>query len=245
MPQMGVFNKTISLLVSFVNLVFLFFIHSVSAQKNSPVHIVGEMKDVMWKGELFGKINTDTIRNKHHLFGFGPLAYLRGEVLILDGISYQSTVNDKQEIKVERVHSVLAPFFAYANITNWHAIELPAPVRNLTDLENYLDSISSDREMPFLFKLSGSIDSANIHVVHLPEGSIVHSPEDAHQGIVHCRLNNSEVHIIGFYSRNHQTIFTHHDTNMHLHLITFDLKMMGHLESVSFNPQRIKFFIQP
>lgn len=242
---MGVFNKTISLLVSFVNLVFLFFIHSVSAQKNSPVHIVGEMKDVMWKGELFGKINTDTIRNKHHLFGFGPLAYLRGEVLILDGISYQSTVNDKQEIKVERVHSVLAPFFAYANITNWHAIELPAPVRNLTDLENYLDSISSDREMPFLFKLSGSIDSANIHVVHLPEGSIVHSPEDAHQGIVHCRLNNSEVHIIGFYSRNHQTIFTHHDTNMHLHLITFDLKMMGHLESVSFNPQRIKFFIQP
>jgi len=245
MLQMVVLERTNSLLVSFVSLVLLVVIHPVLAQENSPVHIVGQMKDVMWKGELFGKINTDTIRNKHHLFGFGPLAYLRGEVLILDGISYLSTVNDKQEIKVERVHSVLAPFFAYANITNWHAIELPAPVRNLTDLENYLDSISSDREMPFLFKLSGSIDSANIHVVHLPEGSIVRSPEDAHQNIVHCRMGSSEVHIIGFYSRNHQTIFTHHDTNMHLHLITCDLKKMGHLESVSFNPQRIKFFIQP
>jgi len=203
------------------------------------------MKDVMWKGELFGKINLDTIRNKHHLFGFGPMAYLRGEILILDGVPYQSTVNDKQEILVEQADNILAPFFAYANIQNWNSISLPDQLRNLNDLEYFLDSICSDREMPFFFKLSGRIDSAHIHVVHLPEGSSVRSPEDAHQNIVHCRMGSSEVHIIGFYSRNHQTIFTHHDTNMHLHLITCDLKKMGHLESVTFNPQRIKFFIQP
>lgn len=245
MPQIDVLYRAISLLVSFVSLLLLVVIHPISAQENTPVQIVGQMRDVMWKGELFGKINVDTIRNKHHLFGFGPLAYLRGEVLILDGATYQSTVNDKQEIKVEQNHAVLAPFFAYANITNWHSIELPDQIRSLIDLEYFLDSISSDREMPFFFKLSGSIDSANIHVVNLPEGSMVRSPEDAHQGIVKYLLSNSEVHIIGFYSRNHQTIFTHHDTKMHLHLITCDLKKMGHLESVSFNPQRMKFFIQP
>ena len=218
---------------------------NIFAQNNTSVQIVGQLKDVMWKGELSGKINVDTIGNKSHLYGFGPLGYLRGEILILDGIAYQSTALNSQEMKVEQKENILAPFFAYANIQNWNTISLPEELSNLNDLEYFLDSICADREMPFFFKISGNIDSANIHVVNLPEGIKVRSPEEAHQGIVHYDLGNSEVHIIGFYSRNHQTIFTHHDTNMHLHLITCDLKKMGHLESLSFNPQRIKFFIQP
>jgi acetolactate decarboxylase len=34
------------------------------------------MKNVMWKGQLQGVINLDTIQNKNHLYGFGPQEYL-------------------------------------------------------------------------------------------------------------------------------------------------------------------------
>ena len=58
----------------------------------NEVTIVGQMKNVMWKGELSGTIQLDTLSNKKGLYGFGPMEYLRGELLILDGITYKSGV---------------------------------------------------------------------------------------------------------------------------------------------------------
>ena len=39
----------------------------------------------MWKGELSGTINLDTISNKKGLYGLGPESYLTGELLINNG----------------------------------------------------------------------------------------------------------------------------------------------------------------
>lgn len=38
-------------------------------------------------------------------------------------------------------------------------------------------------------------------------------------------------------------IFTHHDTYLHMHLITKDLKKMGHLDQVSFHPENVRIFL--
>ena len=69
-----------------------FTIISVCIATAPQVKIVGQMKDVMKKGKLFGNINLDTIENKEHLYGLGPIEYLTGEILIIDGKSYQSNV---------------------------------------------------------------------------------------------------------------------------------------------------------
>jgi acetolactate decarboxylase len=45
--------------------------------------VAGAMKNVMWKGQLFGTIDLDTIFNKQHLYGLGPVEYLTGELLKL------------------------------------------------------------------------------------------------------------------------------------------------------------------
>ena len=80
----------------------------------------------------------------------------------------------------------------------------------------------------------GTVEKASIHVVNLPKGSKVKSPEDAHKGKVNYNLSKKNCEIIGFFSTDHQTIFTHHDTFLHMHLITADRKKMGHLDDVFF-----------
>ncbi|MBL0335613.1 MAG: acetolactate decarboxylase [Chitinophagaceae bacterium] len=91
------------------------------------------MMNVMRKGELSGTINLDTISNKEHLYGVGPVEYLRGELLIIDGKSYQSTVAADGSIRMEETFKVRAPFFVYAlsiNGKKFRCLTVSGPFRN-------------------------------------------------------------------------------------------------------------------
>jgi acetolactate decarboxylase len=206
---------------------------SVKETKNQ-VQLVGQMKDVMRKGQLQGNINLDTITDKKHLFGLGPVAYLTGEILILDGKSYKSTVLTDTTMRVEETFAIEAPFFGYANIPQWSTQALPDSIANQSQLERYLNQITQNAPRPFFFQLTGTVDEAAIHIVNLPEGTKVSSPEEAHQGLVDYHLTQQDVTIVGFFSTEHQAIFTHHDTFIHMHLITKDQQMMGHIDEVHF-----------
>lgn len=210
---------------------------------NNKVEIIGEMRNVMWKGQLGGNIDLDTIANKTNLYGLGPVEYLRGEILIIDGRAYKSTVVSDSTMKVEATYDIKAPFFGYANISQWSEEVLPDSVQTIQQLERYLDAITQSSPRPFMFKLSGTVEEAIIHVVNLPEGSKVSSPEEAHQGQVNYALKNEPSDIVGFFSTAHKAIFTHHDTYLHMHLITKDLQQMGHLDEVVFEKGAMKLYL--
>ncbi|HET6556513.1 MAG TPA: acetolactate decarboxylase, partial [Prolixibacteraceae bacterium] len=180
-------------------------INTAQAQ-TGPVHIAGAMSNVMWKGELSGTIDIDTISNKSTLFGLGPLENLAGELLIVEGKIYQSTVLNKEEMKVAETQHAKAPFFVYANQSDWDEIDLPASVKNLQDLENFINKKTKNTNTPFVFRLEGMIDMAIIHIVNLPPGTKVSSPGDAHQGKTSYTLIKETSTIVGFFSRKHQGI---------------------------------------
>lgn len=207
---------------------------------NEEVRLVGEMKNIMWKGQLQGNIYLDSIANKNLLNGLGPLDSLSGEILILDGKSYISRVLTDSTMEVKENFDARAPFFAYAPITAWTTEDLPDSVQNLQQLEHFLGVRSQASQNPFLFKVSGIIEDATIHVVNLPSGTKVSSPEEAHLGRTFYSLKNEPVDLVGFYSKNHKTIFTHHDTFIHIHLINSKRDKMGHLDEVRFKKQSIK-----
>ncbi len=209
----------------------------------NEVKIVGEMRNVMWKGQLGGNIDLDTIANKTNLYGLGPVEYLRGEILIIDGRAYKSTVVSDSTMKVEATYDIKAPFFGYAKISQWSEEVLPDSVQTIQQLERYLDAITQSSPRPFMFKLSGTVEEAIIHVVNLPEGSKVSSPEEAHQGQVNYELKNEPSDIVGFFSTGHRAVFTHHDTYLHMHLITKDLQQMGHLDEVVFEKGAMKLYL--
>ncbi len=198
----------------------------------SNVNVVGAMKHVMWNGELDGSIKLDTIANKVGLYGLGPESYLTGELLVNNGVSYVSRVTSDSTMTVQKSFDLMAPFFVYANVTQWQEVVVPANITSIQDLEMLIDQKTTAFKRPFTFKLIGTVTSAVIHIQNLPKGSTVSSPAQAHQGQINYDLENQEVQIIGFFSTEHKGIFTHHDSNVHLHLITKDEKMMGHLDKL-------------
>lgn len=215
--------------------ILLFFLSNTNAQTQksaNDIKIVGAMKNVLWKGQLYGSIHLDTIANKKHLYGLGPVEYLSGELMIFDGKSYKSTVLSPNTMKVEKTFDVKAPFFGYANIEKWKEIRLPDSVQTIPQLENYLDQITKTAKRPFMFRLNGTVETAKIHVVNLPKGAKVSSPDEAHEGQVDFTITQQASDIIGFFSTEHKSIFTHHDTFLHMHLLTADKTKMGHLDEI-------------
>lgn len=227
-------NKTLFILLLFI----CFNCKSNKEEQNttySDVVSVAAMKDVMWKGELFSKIKLDTIKPKKGLYGLGPEAYLRGEILINNGKTYVSRVLSDSTMTVKEIANAEAPFFVYTNVTKWNTIELPRSVKSIKDLETFIDNQTKDQKRPFAFKLEGSISKATIHIQNLREGTKVSSPKEAHQGQTNYQIENENVEIIGFFSTEHQGVFTHHDSFLHMHLITKNEKQMGHLDDVNFD----------
>jgi acetolactate decarboxylase len=146
-------------------------------------------------------------------------------------------------MKTEEVATAKAPFFVYSNQAAWETVSLPSSVKDLKELEKFIDDKAMNVDEPFVFKIEGKVEYADIHLVNLAKGSIVKSPDDAHKGQVNCQVQQTDVQIIGFFSRKHQAVFTHHDTFMHLHLITNDRKMMGHLDDFKMEPSQLKLLM--
>ena len=207
------------------------------------VHITGEMRNVMWKGQLEGNIYLDTIANKSNVVGLGPLEYLGGEIIVIDGKSYKSVVMSDSSMEVVETFNIKAPFFAHANILNWSEELIDVDIQTIQQLESFLDNKMSGSSQPLMFKLAGFVKEATIHIVNLPAGAKVSSPNDAHKGLVKYQMENQEAEIVGFFSKEHKGIFTHHDTYLHMHLMTKDKQMMGHLDELSIEKAKMRLFL--
>ena len=216
---------------------------AIKVSGNPTPKIVGAMKNVMRKGELFATIDLDTLSNKEHLYGLGPVEYLTGEIMIVDGKCYTSIVTGDTSMRVSETFALKAPFFGYGNINSWKEVAIPDSVTNMLQLENYIERTTKEYPQPFFFKVVATVNEATVHVVNLPKGTKVSSPEEAHQGLTHFPIVNKQVELLGFYSTEHQTIFTHHDTFMHVHLITNDKQKMGHLEELNMKKGTVKFYL--
>ncbi len=205
----------------------------------SDIKIVGAMKNVMWKGKLGSSINLDTISDRNGLYGLGPVSYLTGELLINNGKSYVSKVTSDSTMTVEKTFNTSAPFLVYGNVTDWDKMELPANIKTIQDLEKFIDNRTTEFKRPFTFKLVGQVSSAIIHIQNLPEGTKVSSPAEAHQGQTNYNIENEDAEIIGFFSTEHKGVFTHHDSFLHMHLITVDESKMGHLDELEIGEMKL------
>jgi len=207
------------------------------------VKYTGALRNVMRMGQLQGTLFLDTIPDKNHLYGIGPVEFLKGELMVLDGKSYISKVTADGGLLVEESWMARAPFFVYANVSKWNETMLPDSVSNLVQLENYLDAITQNSVRPFAFKLYGLVAKADFHVLNLPEGRKVASHNDAHEGIANFKIENEDCMLTGFFSTEHQAIFTHHDSYIHVHIMNKALNKMGHLEDVRFEKGTMKLYL--
>lgn len=195
--------------------------------------IVGAMRNVMQKGELFARIDFDTLQHFEHLNALGPVENLRGEFMIIDGEPFVSTISDGAVV-VESRRDIRAPFTGYAYVDEWSAHRLPEQVQSLADIDRFLLENTAETDRPFLFKIETEIDTAVYHVMNLPLGTEVTSPVIAHRlGRIFFGLGSSEATLLGFFSTEHQGVFTHHEVLTHIRILSLDRKHLGHLDSLA------------
>ena len=72
------------------------------------------------------------------------------------------------------------------------------------------------------------------HIINANEKSKENHSHAAHKEIQeHFSVKNSNGEILGFYSKNHQGIFTHKGSYFHLHFVDSEEFNMGHVEGFS------------
>lgn len=217
------------------SIIWMGLVHLAPAQ----VVITGAMRNTMFSGQLAGLIGMDSICGPGAC-GLGPLEYLRGELLVIDGHCYVSTATSDSTMKVEERRDASAPFFVHQRVDRWMPVALPDSVTDLAGLDAFLTAAFGALEAPFAFKLTGTFKEVHAHIVDVPPGTEVHGPEDAHRGNKTYRIPAAEAEAVGFFSTRHKAVFTHHDTNIHVHAITTDRSWMGHVEAILFDARAVR-----
>jgi acetolactate decarboxylase len=225
---------------NYLLVLFILFLASCQERPKTSVKVTGQMRNVMWLGDLEGKIATDSLNNTT-AYGLGPIEYLKGEILLFEGQTFVSKVIDSLHHKVEQTTSSRAPFFVYSTASDLKEINIPQKVFTLKSTENLIDSLYSDYENPLLIRIDGLFDAITVHSVDLAEGSTVSSPDQAHEGLTKYDYKNISGSLIGFFSRKHKAVFTHHDSFFHAHFISDDRDILGHVDAIDFNSTEVTF----
>jgi acetolactate decarboxylase len=210
--------------------------------QHAPVVPTGAMRATMAHGQLAGLIQLDSIASPGY-YGVGPLEYLRGELLLLDGQAYCATAITDSTMQVDLRPAARAPFFVHQRVERWVALPLPDSVADLRALDAYLTAHFGMDAAPFAFRLTGHFDAVDVHVLDVPPGTEVRQRSDAQRHNKHYHLRHTDAEAIGFFSTRHKTVFTHHDAHIHVHAITPTRDWMGHVEELMFRAAQVRLWV--
>ncbi len=214
-------------------LLSILFLSAISIITPPVVKVSGAMRNIMMEGDLSAHINLDTV-DKTHLYGLGPIADLKGEIMILDGKVYSSTKEGKRIID-QQDKVTKAAMLVYGKVTHWKTITFNATINSYNELEKLIQTTAKentyDTEVPFTFKIEAKSDTVTYHIIDWRKGTH-HTMENHMQYAYNGQFINEDVTLLGFYSTHHQSIFTHHTTFMHVHVMDEKTKTVGHLFNI-------------
>ena len=203
---------------------------------NFKVEYNGALKNMMRKGDISSKVELKNFENIEHFYALGATENLKGEIQIFDGKPHISTVVDST-LAFDNSFDKKATLLVYASIDKWKSFKIPENIVTYNELEIYINHTANDNQIkvdePFPFLLEGKPKYIDWHVINWKNGDTEHSHEKHINSGLNGRLSNEQVEMLGFYSDSHHAIFTHHTTNMHIHLKTVDNKLAGHVDGLN------------
>lgn len=195
----------------------------------------GAAKNVMMGLDLSATVQLDTVANFPHCYAVGPVDDLQGEITVFDSQVFTSTlVADTILTALNPV--VKAPFLVYSYVENWVAIPLEAELSSLKELESLVFAealkLGFDTSRAFPFRLQGTWDSLNYHIIMRDKNEAHHSHEAHKKAKVHFSVVNSAADLVGFYSNKHEGVFTHRGEYIHVHYLNAQRTATGHLDDL-------------
>jgi acetolactate decarboxylase len=225
----------------FFTLTLLFIAQVTFAQ--SIVKYSGSMSK-MGKENFKATIILDTLP-KSNLYGLGPYGKMQGEITVIDGKPLIAEAQADGSAKVSQSWKAEAPFFVYQQVSDWVAYDLSFEIESLADLQQAIETIARQKgynlTTAFAFKVVGNIDNLTTHIV-LPRSSEIQGYQ-AGKNQLNYEYNNSNGELIGFYSQQHQGVYTHKDSYIHVHFISKDMTQMGHVDKISLSGKSLTLLL--
>lgn len=226
--------------------IFIVLIISISVVPLSAqvVKHVGSMSE-MSKTQFAPTISLDTLPNRKHLVGLGPLGRMEGEVTLIDGKALGSRVLNNGEMSISDSWQVDSPFFVFAVVKKWKVSTLAWTVSSMSDLERQLEEemvrLGRSLEEPFPFKVRGVFSDMKMHVV-LPR-----SPEvigyQVGKNQMDFTFDEVEGELVGFYSAKHAGIFTSKTSKLHIHFVDKKGVIMGHVNQLHWSGGKMQLLL--
>jgi acetolactate decarboxylase len=196
---------------------------------------IGAQRETIMNGKLAAALDLQTLADRPHLYGLGPIEELRGEVTIADGHPALARVAADGTVSVTQSFAAGAPFFVWAEVPRWTETPIPAEIRSFEDLERFVpqaaEAAGLDAEKPLPFLVAGREDLIEFHILNRI-GDPPHNMEEHKKIQIVFELAQAEATIVGFHSTRHRGIFTPGDSNIHIHFQNPDNSKSGHIQKL-------------
>jgi len=202
----------------------------------TDVHVLGQMRRMFTVHDIGANVELSQVNLEPHVYGLGPVAGLKGEITVVDGTVFVSSVSgDKPRVAV--APDAKAVFLVYASIPKWHSTDLPENVQTEKELASYLEGrMPTNTRSAFL--VQGTALKAQYHIQNY-KGSAKDLTHEAHdRAKAFFAITNVPVELVGFFTNveGDGGSFVHMGQTTHMHIISADRKQTGHLESIQMAP---------
>jgi acetolactate decarboxylase len=209
------------------------------------VNVAGEMKNIMHKADLSAHISLDTLLSHPNMYGLGPAEGIKGELMIIDSKAYWCKV-ENGKANTSANNNAKAAMLVYAQVPSWKSIAITDGIKDYSALEKIVEELASKNGQslnePFPFMIKGAITKSSYHVIDWIEGT-QHTFDNHKQFAKYGSFKKEPVTLLGFYSNKHHSIFTHHTTNMHVHIMDDKKTTVGHIEEIATTANSITLLI--
>lgn len=203
------------------------------------IEVDGALRAIMHEGEIDSKINLSSLSGTSNLYALGAVENLKGEIIIWNSQASYSQVSSDSIVTTNDLN-IGAALLVRSEVQGWNEDEVSS--LDLSGFENRLNEYAQSLELEsFPFLLEGMVKNLNWHVIAWDLNDTVHTHDKHKTSGLHGSITNEPVRIVGFYSKNHKGVFTHHSTNIHMHVITADKQLVGHIDDLAIDTNMTLF----
>ena len=220
----------------YINLLFLFLLMSCQGKQEPykvSYQVYGKLMEIMQQNQLQARVNIADLTLDANSYGLGAMEGLKGEILISSG-KVMTSLAYPDSVIMQNTNAVSAALLVTTRVAGWNSIQINFS-ENMKGLEALIQSkaegLNLDTNEVIPFKIEALPKALNWHIINASlatEQNHQAYKESGRTGV----LENEAVEIIGFYSKNHEGVFTHHGSFLHLHFITDNGELTGHVDDL-------------
>ncbi|MCY7411381.1 MAG: acetolactate decarboxylase [Chitinophagales bacterium] len=222
-----------------------FFIVSCGKKPAFEVVRIGQLEDLIKKGDMKTHAKLQDFDTVKHLYAIGSVTDLKGYIQIIDGKSYTSSVINGA-MAIDSTYNIDATLLLYSEVNEWKEVTIPNDVTTMKQLQQFIGTQADKYKIPKScaspFLLKGIAADAKWRVVDWDKNDKKITYKKTIQSGISGELNNEEITAIGFYSKETYEVLSHKDNTIHMHFVNHKHTIAGHIDDLTLDG-RMKLYL--